>query len=154
MENPPGGGCTFRSNCVWNSLVFSYLASHSEWCCLRCLSFCRWWKTGKHSCQSSIISMSSYSPQYQHSSTHLNPFPSLFLFFFLLPPPFLSFPSESIESTEMPWMQYRRQHSGTSWVLRRVRPHTNNARSTWKFFSFSSPEKGQAMQTTPLTMWS
>ena len=24
---------------------FSYLASHSEWCCLRCLSFCRWWKT-------------------------------------------------------------------------------------------------------------
>jgi len=33
------------SICVWNSLVLSYLASHSEWRCLRCLSFCRWWKT-------------------------------------------------------------------------------------------------------------
>ena len=33
------------SNCVWNSLVFSYLASHSEWRCLCCLSFCRWWNT-------------------------------------------------------------------------------------------------------------
>ena len=32
------------SNCVWDSLVFSYLALHSEWRCLRCLSFCRWWK--------------------------------------------------------------------------------------------------------------
>jgi len=39
MGTPPGGGGGFRSNCVWNSLVFSYLASHSEWCCLHCLSF-------------------------------------------------------------------------------------------------------------------
>ena len=30
-----------RGYCVWNSLVFSYLASHSKWRCLRCLSFCR-----------------------------------------------------------------------------------------------------------------
>jgi len=29
---------------VGNSLIFSYLASHSEWRCLRCLS-CRWYKT-------------------------------------------------------------------------------------------------------------
>ena len=29
------------SNCVWNSVVLSYLASHSEWRCLRCLSFYR-----------------------------------------------------------------------------------------------------------------
>jgi len=29
---------TFCSTCVWNSFVFSYLASHTEWRCLRCLS--------------------------------------------------------------------------------------------------------------------
>jgi len=33
------------SNWVRNYFVFSYLASHSEWRCLRCLSFYRWWKT-------------------------------------------------------------------------------------------------------------
>jgi len=41
-----------------------------------------------------------------------------------------------------------------AWVLRRVGPYTNNTRSTWMFFSFSSPAKGQTKQTTPLTMWS
>ena len=41
-----------------------------------------------------------------------------------------------------------------AWVLRRAGPHTNNARSTWMFFSFSSSAKGQTTQTTPLTMWS
>ena len=67
------------SNFVWNSLVFSYLASHSEWRCLRCLSFRRWWKTEKNSCRSNIISMRSYPPQYPRSSTRLNPSSSLFL---------------------------------------------------------------------------
>jgi len=33
------------SNCIWNSLVFSCLASYCEWRCLRYLSFCRWWKS-------------------------------------------------------------------------------------------------------------
>ena len=66
--------------------VFSYLASHSEWRCLRCLSFCRWWKTGKHSCRSSVISMRSCPPQYPRSSTPIKTSsPSLF-FVFLFPP--------------------------------------------------------------------
>ena len=30
-----------------------------------------------------------------------------------------------------------------AWVLRRAGPHTNNARSTWMFFSFSSSAKGR-----------
>ena len=38
------------------------------------------------------------------------------------------------------------------WVLRRTGPHANNARSAWKFFSFTSPAEGQTTQTTPLTM--
>ena len=42
-----------------NSLVFSYLTSHSEWCCLRCFFFGRWWKTGKHSCPSSVVGVMS-----------------------------------------------------------------------------------------------
>ena len=37
-----------------------------------------------------------------------------------------------------------------AWVLRRAGPHTNNARSTWMFFSFSSSAKGHTTQTTPL----
>ena len=37
-----------------------------------------------------------------------------------------------------------------AWVLRRVGPHTNNARSTWMFFIFSSSAEGQTTQTTPL----
>ena len=45
-------------------------------------------KTEKHSCRSSVISMKSYPPQYPHSSTPLNPSPSLFLF---SPPPFSLF---------------------------------------------------------------
>jgi len=28
-----------RLNCVWNTLVFSYLAFHSVWRCLRCCPF-------------------------------------------------------------------------------------------------------------------
>jgi len=68
---------------IWKTL---YLASHSDWRCLRCLSFCRWWKTGKHSCQSSVINMRSYPPQYPCSSNPLNPSPSLFLFFPFAPP--------------------------------------------------------------------
>jgi len=44
-------------------------------CCLRCLSFCRWWKTEKHSCRSSVISMRSCPPQYPRSSTPLKPIP-------------------------------------------------------------------------------
>jgi len=35
----------YYSNCVWNSPVFSYLASRSAWRCLRWLSFYKWWKT-------------------------------------------------------------------------------------------------------------
>jgi len=41
-----------------------------------------------------------------------------------------------------------------AWVLRRCGPHTNNARSTWVFFSFSSPGHWQTTQKTHLTMWS
>jgi len=67
------------SNCIWNSLVFFYLASHGEWLCLRCLSFCGWCKTEKDSRWSSVISMRSCPPQYPPSSTPLNPFPSLLL---------------------------------------------------------------------------
>jgi len=37
-----------------------------------------------------------------------------------------------------------------TWVLRRAGPHTNDARSTWTFFSFSPSAKGQTTQTTPL----
>ena len=37
-----------------------------------------------------------------------------------------------------------------AWVLRTAGPHTNNARSTRMFFSFSSSAKGQTTQTTPL----
>ena len=58
--------------------------------CVFCL-FCRWWKTEKHSCRSSVISMRSYPPQYPRSSKPLNQPPSLFLFY--PPPPFLSFSS-------------------------------------------------------------
>jgi len=86
------------SNCVWNSLVFSYLDSHSEWSCLRCLSCCRWWKTEKYSCRSSVISMRSYPPLYPRSSTPLNPSPSLFLFSFFSSPPFSLFPSFFVPS--------------------------------------------------------
>jgi len=63
-----------------------FLHSFNEWRCLRCLSFCRWRKTEKHSCRSSVISMRPYPPQYPRSSTPLNPSPSHFLcspFFFL-----------------------------------------------------------------------
>ena len=35
-------------------------------------------------------------------------------------------------------------------VLRRAGPHTNDARSTCMFFSFSPSAKGQTTQTTPL----
>jgi len=58
-------------NCAWNSLVFSYLVSYSEWRCLRCSFFYRLWKTEKHSCRSSVISMQSHPPQYPRSSTSL-----------------------------------------------------------------------------------
>jgi len=51
------------------------------------------------------------------------------------------------------WDGFRGLLAG-AWVLRRVEPHTNNAGSTWMFFSFSSSAKGQTTQTTPLTMWS
>ena len=74
-------------NCVLNSLVFSYLASHCEWRCLRRLSFWRWRKTEKHWCRSRFISTRSYILQYPCSSNPLNPSPSLFLFF-LCPPPY------------------------------------------------------------------
>jgi len=39
-----------------------------------------------------------------------------------------------------------------AWVLKTVRTHTNNARSTYMLLSFSSPVKGQTTHTTPLTM--
>jgi len=70
----------YCSNCVCNCLAFSYLASHIDWRCLRCVSFCRWWKTEKHSCRSNVISMRSYPLQYPRSSNPLNPPPPLFLF--------------------------------------------------------------------------
>ena len=46
-----------------------FLPNFNEWRCLRCLSFSRWWKTEKHSCWSSVISMRSCPPQYVY--THL-----------------------------------------------------------------------------------
>ena len=33
-----------------------FLPSFNEWRCMRCLSFCRLWKTQKHLCRSSVIS--------------------------------------------------------------------------------------------------
>ena len=58
-----------------------------------CPKFCRWWKTGKHSCRSSVISMRSYPPQHPRSSNPLNPSPPSFFFFPLHPPTLsLSFP--------------------------------------------------------------
>ena len=39
---------------------------------------------------------------------------------------------------------------GTTTRLRRAGPHTNNARSTFIYFCFSSSAKGQTTQTTPL----
>ena len=78
-------------------MYFSDVPSFNEWRCLRCLSFCRWWKTEKHSCRSIVICISSYPPQYPHSSTPGNhPPPSFFLSFsspsfsliFLFFPPF------------------------------------------------------------------
>jgi len=65
------------ANCIWNSLVFSYLASMSVVVCVVC-SFA---DDEKHSCRSSVISMRSCPPQYQRSSAPLNPSTSLFLFF-------------------------------------------------------------------------
>jgi len=56
--------------------------------CLCCLSLCRWLKTDKHSCRSSVISMRSYPPQYPRCSTPVKPFPFLFLSF--SPPPLFS----------------------------------------------------------------
>ena len=74
------------SNCVWNSLVFSYLASMSGVVCV----VCAFVDDEKHSCRSSVISMRSCPPQYPRSSTSLNSSPSLFLFFlsFFFSPPF------------------------------------------------------------------
>jgi len=63
----------YCSDCFWNSLVFSYLASHSEWRCLRCSSFYRWWKTAKHSCRSSVISLRSSVPTFLYPSKPLVP---------------------------------------------------------------------------------
>ena len=84
-----GGKC---SNCIWNSLVFSYLASHSERRCLRCSSFCRWWKT-----ENIYVNLASlvWGPTLlsKHTPpTHLKPSAFLFLFFLSTPPPFSPFP--------------------------------------------------------------
>jgi len=88
---------------VGNSLVFSYLASRSEWRCLRCLSCMM--KNWRPSCRSSVIGMRSYPPQYPRSTTPTKSIPpllpflslsftfsnffSFFLFSFLPIPPFL-----------------------------------------------------------------
>jgi len=66
------------NNCVWNSLIFSYLASHCEWRCLLFLSFCRCW-TRKHSCRSSVIV---WGPNLLSTHAPLPIFPP-----FLSPPP-------------------------------------------------------------------
>jgi len=76
------------SNCIWNSPVFSYLASDYEWRCLLCLSFPRWWKTVKNSCRSRVISTrSSSEPQFFQLLKPI-PIPTSFLLFSL--PPFVS----------------------------------------------------------------
>ena len=61
---------SWRNNVVMR-LELSCLVLHTfnEWRCLRCLSFCRWWQTEKHSCRSGVIIMRSYPPQYPRSST-------------------------------------------------------------------------------------
>jgi len=70
----------FSYHCWRNNVLIafgpfsSFLAwvSHSEWRCLRCLSFGKWWKTEKDSCRSSVIGVMSYPPQYPRSSNPLN----------------------------------------------------------------------------------
>jgi len=82
------------SNCVWSSLVFSYLASHSEWHCLWLFFLLQVIKYWKHSCRSSVIDTRTYFPWYPRSSAPLNSSPHLsFLFPFLLFLFFFPFPS-------------------------------------------------------------
>ena len=82
------------SNCVWDSPVFAYLAAHSEWRCLRAVSFCRWWKTANIHAHLALLVWGAI-PQYPRSFTPLNPFPPLFLLpffqvsFFFPPSPLL-----------------------------------------------------------------
>ena len=56
----------------------------------------------------------------------------------------------NIEKTIIVKEHERARYDFDPWVLRRAGPHTNNARSTWMFLSFSSSAKGQTTQTTPL----
>ena len=71
-----------------------FLPSFTQWVALFALFvLLQVMKNWKHSCRSSMISMRSYPPQYSRSSTPLDPSPSLFLFFLVLPPPFLAFSS-------------------------------------------------------------
>jgi len=70
----------------WNCLVFSYLASYSEWSCLRCLFFLKVIKKNwKCSCRFIVIGIRSF-PNTQYPRSSLYPSKPVFIPFFLIHP--------------------------------------------------------------------